>query len=53
MDKRLLNELTIKRTTKESHVVSVRVDKRVYDALNKKGIDVSKTIKNLLERLAE
>lgn len=53
MDKKTLSDLTIKKSKQDSRVIAVRVSQRVYDALKKKDIDIAKTIKHLLERLAE
>jgi hypothetical protein len=53
MNKKLLEELTVKKESKYGQVVSIRVKPSVYEALKKKGVDIPKTINNLLERLAE
>lgn len=53
MDRKTMDDLTVKRDDSDSKVVSVRVSARVVKLLQKKGIDINKTVRNLLERLAE
>lgn len=53
MDKKTLGELVKKKESNESRVVSVRVRERVLKKLEVKGIDISATMKAVLERLAE
>ena len=54
MDKRTLDKLATRgRKKKESIVVSARIPLKVFECLERRGINISETIKNVLGRLAE
>jgi len=53
MDKRELSSLVKLREAKDSVVVSIRIRSRVMDKLKAKGVDVSATVRSVLERLAD
>ena len=52
MNKKTLESLVEKKTG-DTRVVSVRVPEKTLKKLEKKGIKISTTVKNVLERLAE
>ena len=53
MDRKELDSLRVKKEDSESVVVSVRIPKRVKAALEARGDDISKTVRNVLLRLAD
>jgi post-segregation antitoxin (ccd killing protein) len=53
MEKRELASLIVKKETKDSVVVSVRVRQKTVDKLKAKGMDIPATVKAVLERLAD
>lgn len=54
MDRKTFDQLVVKkaRGRKPSKIVSCRIDKTLYDAVHAKGIDINKTFKAFLQRLA-
>lgn len=53
MERRELEQLVVKKSERKDKVLTVKVSQASYDKLKKRGIDVAKTVQNLLERLAE
>lgn len=53
MDKKELQSLAVRKKPKKDKVMTVKVSEDAYMKLKLKGIDVAKTVQNLLERLAE
>lgn len=53
MEKRELTSLMVKKETKDSTVISIRVRQKTLDKLKAKGLDIPATVKAVLERLAE
>ena len=53
MERKELESMVVKKRPKKEKVFTVKVDQAAYDKLQRKGIDLAKTIQNMLERLAE
>lgn len=53
MNKKQLDDLTVRKQKSESKIVSIRVPLKLVKKLEAKDLDVPKTVKNILERLAE